>query len=331
VRAEQPQARRARSSSPRAALSLGSLALACLAACGSETLSLGAGRSVVDAGASEAGTADAALDAQRADATAADANEVISFSPPSEVPGVKVVDSKDDDPSLTRDQTLLYFDSRRPGGTGKEDIWQATRSTPSEAFGAAAPVAELNTSVRETGLALSSDGLRIWFSSDRDGGAGGLDVYTASRSDRASTFRDVTRVPELCTEGDDLISAVDDAQETLWLARRDDDDDDYDLFVARRSGVLALWQTAVAIEELNSDKEESDAFAVRGGQQLIFTRSGDLYLSVRARDGRYGTPEPLVSVNSEKDDRDAWASDDLRLLVFSSNRTGEYLLYQAER
>jgi hypothetical protein len=156
-------------------------------------------------------------------------------------------------------------------------------------------------------------------------------VYTAGRSDRASKFGAVTRVPELSTAGDDLISAVDDAQQTVWLARRDDDDDDYDLYVAHRSGAAAPWQAALAVEELNTDKGESDAFAVRSGQQLIFTRSGDLYLTVRAADGRYGTPEPLASVNSEKDDRDAWASDDLRTLVFSSNRSGEYLLYQAER
>jgi hypothetical protein len=225
----------------------------------------------------------------------------------------------------------LFFDSRRSGGTGKEDIWQATRSAADAAWNTPTPVGELNTNVRETGLALSSDGLRIWFSSDRDGGAGGLDVYTAARSDRAATFVGITRVAELSTPGDDLISAVDDAQETMWLARRDDDDDDYDLYVARRSGTQAPWSTAVAIDELNTDKEESDAFVVRGGQQLIFTRSGDLYLTVRAADGRYGAAEAIADVNSERDDRDAWASDDLRTLVFSSDRSGEYLLYQAVR
>lgn len=309
------------------------LGLGCLVACGPETLLLGTGhRGLVDAGSVEAGRVEAGLfDAGRPDASPTEAGGTISFSAPSEVVGVRVDDSKDDDPSLTRDQTLLYFDSRRAGGTGKEDIWQSTRSAPDAAWNAATPVDALNTSVRETGLALSSDGLRIWFSSDREGGTGGLDVYTAGRPDRASAFTTVTRVAELSTSGDDLISAVDDAQETVWLARRDDDDDDYDLYAARRSGAEAAWQAPVAVEELNTDKEESDAFAVRGGQQLIFTRSGDLYLTVRAADGRYGAPEPLVSVNSEKDDRDAWASDDLRTLVFSSNRSGEYLLYQAER
>jgi hypothetical protein len=138
-------------------------------------------------------------------------------------------------------------------------------------------------------------------------------------------------VASLSTAGDDLISAVDDAQQTAWLARRDDDNDDYDLFVARRVGTQSDWLPATAISELNTDDGESDAFAVRGGQQLIFTRAGDLYLAERGQDGRYGSALPLTSVNSERDDRDAWASDDLRTLVFSSNRSGRYLLYQAER
>jgi hypothetical protein len=308
------------------------LLLCCLAACNPDTLSLGAGRRVVFDAGSVDGRGDAdAVDAGAGEAGLADANDDITFSAPSEVVGVVVAESKDDDPSLTRDQTLLYFDSRRPGGTGKEDIWQATRSAPDVAWDLPSPVDELNTSVRETGLALSADGLRIWFSSDREGGAGGLDVYTAAREGRAAKFSELTRVAELSSAGDDLVSAVDDAQQTVWLARRDDDDDDYDLYVARRSGVQSAWQAAVAIAELNTDKEESDAFAVHGGQQLIFTRAGDLYLTVRAADGRYGTPQPLSSVNSDDDDRDAWASDDLRTLVFSSDRSGEYLLYQALR
>ena len=298
-------------------------------ACSADTLSLGAGRyRLADAGpdTGPVSGSDAAADAAQADATIS-----VEFAAPTELVGVAGANSKDDDPSLTRDLTLLYFDSRREGGSGKEDIWCATRSDVDAAWDTPTPVAELNTSVRETGLALSADGLRIWFSSDRDGGAGGLDVYTAERSARALPFSAATRVAGLSTAGDDLISAVDDAQQTAWLARRDDDDDDYDLFVARRASAQGEWAAATALAELNTDDEESDAFAVRGGQQLIFTRSGDLYLTERGQDGRYGDALPLTSVNSEHDDRDAWASDDLRTLVFSSNRSGRYLLYEAQR
>jgi hypothetical protein len=314
---------RARRGTVRVDLTLAFLFLC--TACSADTLSLGEGRQLVrDSGVGstrDGGLGDSAVDASGS----------VEFAAPTEVVGVSVTDSKDDDPSLTRDLTVLFFDSRRAGGSGKEDIWRSTRSSASTAWETPTPVSELNTSVRETGLALSSDGLRIWFSSDREGGAGGLDVYVAARSERSGVFSSPTRVPELSTAGDDLISAVDDALRTVWLARRSDDDDDYDLFVARRDSPDAAWSSASALEELNSDKEESDAFAVRGGLQLIFTRGGDLYLAERGLDGRYGAAQPLTSVNSEHDDRDAWASDDLRTLVFSSNRSGAYLLYQADR
>ena len=40
---------------------------------------------------------------------------------------------------------------------------------------------------------------------------------------------------------------------------------------------------------------------------------------------------PLASLNSEEDDRDAWSTDTLDYIVFSSDRTGAYLLYEATR
>jgi len=40
---------------------------------------------------------------------------------------------------------------------------------------------------------------------------------------------------------------------------------------------------------------------------------------------------PIEELNSGDDDRDAWASEDFTYVVFSSNRTGSYLLYEASR
>jgi hypothetical protein len=244
--------------------------------------------------------------------------------------GISTPDTTDDDPSLSADRSLLYFNSEREGGAGAEDIWFSQR----QGDGWAQPrvVAELNTEERETGIALSGDGLSIWWSSDRPGGAGGLDVYTARREGRDAAWSDVERVAELSSSSDDLISRVDDALRVALLARRDSDDDDYDLFVARRSRQDEPWQAPEPLAELNSDEGETDAFLLSGEREIVFTRQRDLVLARRESSQLpFGRAEPLAELNSEDDDRDAWVAPAFDYVIFASDRTGSYALYEAVR
>jgi hypothetical protein len=298
-----------------------------LAACSTDTFLLGGLRGGEDA----AVTWDA--QAAESDGGMADAGPRAVFSAPTPTAILSEADSKDDDPSLSRDLTLLYFNSRRSGGAGREDIWFAQRADAREPWLSPRPEVALNTEARETGIALSADGLAIWFSSDRDGGRGGLDVYLAERPERTARFSAPQRVQALCSAGDDLVSAIDEAQQTLYLARRSGEDDDYDLYVAWRPDRATPFAEPTALTSLNTDAEESDAFALEAGARLLFTRAGDLYVAERssAAEPRYTAPEPLIELNSKGDDRDAWASEDFRYLVFSSDRSGSYLLYEAAR
>lgn len=286
-----------------------------LSACSRETLSLGTGHH--DSG--QAGESDAGRIVHE------------DFAPATVVDVSAQTKDKDDDPSLTADLTLLYFDSRRAGGAGREDIWYSERSAVGEAWSTPSPVSELNTSARETGIALVADGLSIWFSSDRPDGIGGLDIYVATRPDRSSAFATPVLVDSLSSPGDDLISFVDQAQTTAFLARRADSSHDYDLYLARRGTPAAAWQAAEALAQLNTDVGESDAFSVEAGAQLLFTRDGDLYVATRDGAGDYTQAKPLTQLNSDQDDRDPWASEDFSYVMFSSKRSGAYLLYEAQR
>lgn len=293
------------------------LALAPLA-CSAETHRLGDGRAL---DAALAIPLDAALAIQPE--AAPERPAPLAFEPPT---ALTALGEDNDDPSLSEDLRELYFNSKREGGAGREDIWYATRATASAAWLAPEAARALNTSDRETGIALSPDGLTLWFSSDRPGGHGGLDVYVARRATRAEPFAQPTLVEELSQAGDDLVSAVDARGLTLYLARRDDEDDDYDLFVAERTSTSARF-VATPLSSLNSARAESDAFAVAGA--LLFTRDGELSIARRASDGTYLAPSPFDALNSADDDRDVWASDDLSYLMFSSNRSGSYLLYES--
>jgi len=89
------------------------------------------------------------------------------------------------------DQVTLYFDSNRAGGPGPftddipghngNDIYAATLG-PDETFGAAVLVAELSTPSFDRQPVIRRDGLEIFFASNRPGGIGALDLWTATRA-----------------------------------------------------------------------------------------------------------------------------------------------------
>ncbi len=83
-------------------------------------------------------------------------------------------------PSLSKDGKTLYFSSDMPGGYGKSDIYVSrlirSRWTEPENLGP-----EINTAGSELYPFILSDE-RLYFSSDRLGSKGGLDIYTSAFS-----------------------------------------------------------------------------------------------------------------------------------------------------
>lgn len=78
-------------------------------------------------------------------------------------------------------RTVLYFNSNRPGGAGQHDLY-VSRELPDGGFSAPVPAAGLNTPFQEQFASLTRDGLELFFSSDRPGTLGGLDLWHATRA-----------------------------------------------------------------------------------------------------------------------------------------------------
>ncbi len=299
------------------------IALTLAAACERDDLSLGDGLQASAAGGAEAG----AGAGQGGDGGALP--ELPPFSEPTVIDELSAVDgTNDDDPSLTADLTEIYFNSDRTDSN--EDIWRSVRGNETDDWPPPEAAEILNSPDRETGIAIAADGLSIWFSSDR--GGTGLDVYVARRDQRSDEWSPPELDADLSTADDDLVSSISPDGLTVYLARRTDDSDDYDIFVAKRNTVDDAWQPADALAELNSDAAESDASPVQGFRGLLFTRDEDLYLAQRATpDGPFGGAIAVETLNSDSDDRDAWASNDFGYVVFSSDREGRYQLFEALR
>ena len=80
-------------------------------------------------------------------------------------------------PFITNDSETLYFSSTGHKGLGEQDVFMSRRDEQGEwdlPINLGAPV---NSSYRELGFFLSADGRTGYFSSNRRGGFGGMDIY----------------------------------------------------------------------------------------------------------------------------------------------------------
>jgi Tol biopolymer transport system component len=75
----------------------------------------------------------------------------------------------DNRPSITPDGRTIYFDSNRPGTLGDQDLYYATRSGPTGAFGPAVHLTSLSGAGFDARPFISRDGLMLTFSSARAG------------------------------------------------------------------------------------------------------------------------------------------------------------------
>lgn len=88
----------------------------------------------------------------------------------------------DQRPSIRFDGLEIFLSSNRSGSMGRQDIWVATRPDRAARWNSPVPLgAEINTPSFDQQPSISADGQTLFFSSNRPGGLGGVDLYTASR------------------------------------------------------------------------------------------------------------------------------------------------------
>ncbi|MCC7437895.1 MAG: OmpA family protein [Armatimonadetes bacterium] len=87
----------------------------------------------------------------------------------------------DSHPSLSSDGRTLYFASDRPGGSGKVDIYISRYNNGK--WGAAVNAGTaINSSSDDLSPSVAPDNKTFYFASNRSGGSGGFDLYTAKAS-----------------------------------------------------------------------------------------------------------------------------------------------------
>jgi hypothetical protein len=125
-------------------------------------------------------------------------------------------------PSLSGDGLVVFFSSDREGTKGREDIYTAFRAGRLARFSNPVRMAELSSGNKDGAPFVTADSLTIYFTSNRAGGRGGIDLWSARRSSRVQPFSPpapLANVNSAFHDDDPAISA--DGRELYFSSNRD--------------------------------------------------------------------------------------------------------------
>jgi hypothetical protein len=277
------------------------------------------------------------------------------WSPPANLGPVLNTAAEESAPGVSDDGRSLYF-NRNPNllGDNDEDLYVSSRSRrsgepqPWGPWGDPVPLTTVNTPTsNERNATLSRDGLLLFFSSDRPGGLGGLDIYLSRRTDRTDDQGWSTPVnlgPTVNSPQGDVGPAYveDEAGSTvLYFTSTRPAPAGFgaaDTYVSRL-GADGSFGPPALVPELSSPSGDARPAIRADGLELVLhsNRPGppscapdspspsggqDLWVSTRSSvTDPWTCPVNLGPVlNSSSNDLQAAFSDDAEVLFFSSNR-----------
>lgn len=258
------------------------------------------------------------------------------FGSPQPVAGLRSDTDEVRDPSMTFEETEIYFAS--PTG-GQNDIWVSRRAVAGDPWGPSTLVAELSSPQNDEDPEVSVDGLIMYLSSDR--GGDGRRLYACRRRTRDTPWEMPARVDGLGSSTVDKAPALDRGQLYLMFASQRGTATAPHLFAAMRPDASAAWQIAAEITALSSAWEDTDPALFSDGRALLFAsrrltqgRTADLFEAARANVSSpfASSLAPVSELNTpDYSEEDPWVSQNGRHVLFVSDRSGRRRIYEAAR
>jgi hypothetical protein len=233
-------------------------------------------------------------------------------------------------PTMTEDELYILFASRRAGGAGGWDLWEARRPGIQTGWGPATPVAQLNGPADDFEAGLSRNGLELYFVSNRVFPA--LGPHSILRSTRATLTspwsapvplgapvngaNDNNHDPRLTSDG-----------LTMFFASNGNG---ADLFLVTRPNLGAPWQNRQGLATINTGAAERSPLPDGDGGILYFAsdRPGglgglDQYITWRLPGGGFSPPLLVTDLSSAFDDQNGWVGARTGRMMVSVVRAGQ--------
>jgi Tol biopolymer transport system component len=191
----------------------------------------------------------------------------------------------------------------------------------------------VNTSYHEEFPCISSDGLELYFSSDRPGGYGANDIWLVRRATTSDPWGEPVNLgPKVNTQASETPTSISsDGLELYfvdWITPRPGGYGNCDIWVSRRVSKNGPWEEPVNLgPPISTSDNEGDAIISADGLTLYFSRDardGDLFVTTRAtKQGRWGPPVNLgPTINSSSNDSHPCILPNNLVLLFISDRPG---------
>jgi Tol biopolymer transport system component len=185
-------------------------------------------------------------------------------------------------PSLSRDGLTIYI--TQFAGANGFDIYKATRTSLTAAWGTPAVSSELNSTADEAPMNMSTSGLAMVVTSTRPGSAG-YDVYLATRGSTSQTFGAPVAIASANTTNNEYDAWLSDDALTIYYTSDINAANSNDLFVATRTTAGGAFTTPTALTALNSSASDEDPWVSTDQHTMIFSSSRDgnrdLWMSTR--------------------------------------------------
>jgi Tol biopolymer transport system component len=221
------------------------------------------------------------------------------FGSPVHVPELATA-MDDKGPTLSADQLAIVFDANTDGTFN--DLWGATRSDVSQPFDPPTQLGLPNeVGQSDDNGSLSSDGRRLYFSSDRTGAPR---IFITTRSSTSQPFGPATVLGGgLLTTMDAIMPALSPDERTVYFAGYSGTS--YDLYVATRPDESSDFGTPMEVAGLTTGNQDWMPSISSDGLELYFATDRnigsnmDIYVSRRASTtAMFSTATPLAGLSS---------------------------------
>ncbi len=183
--------------------------------------------------------------------------------------------SRDLEPDISADGLELYFESRRPGGSGLADIWVTKRATKDDDWGAPVNLGPLiNTSDGDGEPSISLDGLELYFVTDSGGFGGDSDLFVSTRENSSTDWGIPVILAQVNPPGGEWCPNISADGRVLVFGVSQSYTSQGDIWMAIRNTVSGDWKPPVKLKSpINSSSDELSADISGDGRTLYFESS----------------------------------------------------------